>query len=390
MLLKRSWRYIPPLLVKAPDELIGEIGYAISWWLMKLAPSFEGNQRVFFDLCDRILGIPHQDGMSSDNPVARAINHPVGLIAKALLLWWYRDELRDDIGLSEELKPIFTRLSDPSHDEFWHARVILASHLVALFRVDREWTMQNLLPLFDWQASSEEARAAWSGFLRSPQLYIPLFEQIKSEFLDTANHFSELGQFRDPYAALLTYSALEATDIFKFEELRSATNVMHEENLIVVISTLVQLLESAREQRQNFWQHRIRPYFENVWPRSEEFKTVGISQALANLCIAADVAFPKALETLRRWLQPIKGYHLLIDRLLPPVSTVSIDNHRTGLVTQFPGEVLDFLYRIVHTDDRLVPKGLEECLRIIQSENPELAKESSFRHLEKFCEMHNR
>ena len=120
----------------------------------------------------------HDDGWAlvlpdTDEPVTRAINHPVGHVTEALLRWWYRRSLEDNQGLPEEIKPTFTELCDTVVDKFRHGRVLLAAHVIALFRVDRDWATQHLLPLFDWQRSVAEARAAWEGFLWSPGCIAP-------------------------------------------------------------------------------------------------------------------------------------------------------------------------------------------------------------------------
>ncbi|MCC6916066.1 hypothetical protein, partial [Nitrosomonas sp.] len=44
----------------------------------------------------------------------------------------------------------FCALCDVQVDRFRHGRVLLASQLIAFFRVDRPWTEQHLLPLFGW------------------------------------------------------------------------------------------------------------------------------------------------------------------------------------------------------------------------------------------------
>ena len=76
--------------------------------------------------------------------------------------------------------------------QFRHGRVVLASRLISLFRVDKDWSEKHLLPLFDWSADSNEAKAVWEGFLWAPRLYRPLLIAFKENFLDTAHHYSEI------------------------------------------------------------------------------------------------------------------------------------------------------------------------------------------------------
>jgi hypothetical protein len=175
-LVKRSWRYMASILANAPDEVVQTLANGISWWLQALAKVFEGQDDIFVALCKRILAQEYERDGGVDDVVGHAINHPVGHVTEALLRWWYRSSLDDGQGLAEKLKPTFTDLCDTAVDKFRHGRVLLAAHVIALFRVDSDWATQYLLPIFDWQRSEVEARAAWEGFLWSPRLYRPLME----------------------------------------------------------------------------------------------------------------------------------------------------------------------------------------------------------------------
>lgn len=237
--------------------------------------------------------------MDSNDPVDRAINHPVGQVTEALLRWWYCSVLEDKRGLPDEIDPIFTRLCDSRVSVYRHARVLLAAHAVTLFRVDSEWTKRNLLPHFNWQRLAAEASAAWEGFLWSPRLYPPLFEFIKPAFLDTAKHYAELGDAGRQYAALLTFAALEPRETFTTDELKAATEALPEAGRQEAVQTLVVALEGAGEQRVEYWRNRVVPYWRSIWPKSREHRTPALAETFARLCIAAREAFPEALDELR-------------------------------------------------------------------------------------------
>jgi hypothetical protein len=161
----RSWRFIAPLVQSMPDDVLEDIAHSITWWLEAVSKSLDRHEDIFLDLCRRVLALSHQDGVNADEPVTRAINHPVGHVTQALLNLWFTREPNDNDGLPAELEPFFTQLCDTDVAQFRHGRVLLASRLIALFRVDRPWTEAHLLPLFDWTTDTMEARAAWEGFL---------------------------------------------------------------------------------------------------------------------------------------------------------------------------------------------------------------------------------
>ena len=90
-----------------------------------------------------------------DDPVSEAINHPIGHVAQALLNIWFKRKPNDNDWLPADIEPFFTQMCDVEVGRFRHGRVLLASRLIALFRVDRSWTEKHLLPLFDWEAQPE-------------------------------------------------------------------------------------------------------------------------------------------------------------------------------------------------------------------------------------------
>lgn len=366
----RSWHFMAPVLADAPDGLLQTLGHGVSRWLQAIAKTFEGHEAIFFTLARRILALDHRDGVDTDDPVGRAINHPVGHVTEALLRWWYRRSLEDGQGLPEELKSTFTELCDTRIDKYRHGRVLLAAHVIALFRVDREWATQHLLPLFDWQRSQAEARAAWEGFLWSPRLYRPLMELLKPAFLDTARHYAALGKHGEQYASLLTFAALDRGDTFTTAELATATRSLPPEGLREAAQALVRALEGAGEQRADYWTNRVAPYLHAIWPKTRDNVSPSIAESLGRLCVAAQDAFPEALTLLRAWLQPPAHPDYLVHRL-----------HEAGLCGKFPEQTLDFLSLVIGDQTQWLPGDLGACLEAIQTAAPALEADRRFEQL---------
>lgn len=367
---KRSWRYIAPVLADAPENVLQSLDHGLSWWLKAIAKAFNDHEALFLKLCRRILAMDYQDGVDTNDPVQRAVNHPVGQVTEALLRWWYRKSLEDEQGLPDALRPIFTELCDTQIDKFRHGRVLLAAHVIALFRVDREWATQHLLPLFDWLRSEAEAQAAWEGFLWSPRLYRPLMEAVKKPFLDSARHYVALGRYKEQYAALLTFAALDPGDTFTKSELSSATRALPTEGLQNAAQALVRALEGSAEQRVDYWKNRMRPYLRSTWPKLRDLATPTVSENLARLCIAAQEAFPEALEELRHWLQPLQQLGYPVRRL-----------HQADLCQRFPEAALTFLALVVGECTQRIPNDLENCLKSIRTAEPQLEADTRFQKL---------
>lgn len=373
-LIKRSWRYMSPVLNAAPDDVVQKLTQSLSWWMQAIAKIFEGHESVFLNLCRRIIALHSQDETEADDPVGRAINHPVGHVTQALLGWWYRGTLKDGQGLAEELKSTFTELCDTPIDKFRHGRVILAAHVIPLYRVDREWATKYLLPLFDWRVSSIEARSAWEGFLWSPRLYRPFMTAIKVPFLETALHYERLGDHAEQYAAFLTFAALDPGDTFTPEELASAIGRLPEAGLESSAQALVRALEGAREQPEEYWRNRLLPFLHNIWPKSRELITPSISESLARLCVAAGEAFPEVLHELHNWLQSVQHPDYVVHLL-----------YEAKLCEQFPGDALTLLDTVVGNDAQWLPRELRKCLDEIEQANPQLNTDVRFVRLAELC-----
>ena len=369
-LIGPAWQAIAPVLETAPKELVKEVDHALGWWLREIAGSFEGREEMFFSLCSQVLRLDHEPDEEIDDVVGRAINHPVGHVTEALVRWWYRKKLEDEQGLPDELEALFTEVCNVSVGAYRHGRVLLASRVIALFRVDRDWTTRHFLPLFDWKNSEREAQAAWEGALGSPLLYPPLMERVKSAFLETANHYAALGQHGRQYAAVLVHASLDPRDVFDNEELARATRGLPQEGLKAAVATLAGSIDGAGDQRADYWKNRAEPYLTKIFPNVQDSISPAVSEQFGHVCIAAGSAFPGALRQLRGWLQYVKYPEYLVHKL-----------HEAGLCERFPEQALEFLDLTIEGGPQYPPSDLRECLRAIRSADPKLESARRFRRL---------
>ena len=369
-LSERSWRKIAPVLATVPRATLHELAHGVSWWLEKLARTFEGQEETFLSLCDRLLALDYDVEEEGDDVVGRAINHPVGNVTEALLRWWYRNDLKDDQGLSDEPRRRFTQLCDTETLTLRYGRVVLAAHVISLFRVDREWAVRYMLPLFEWEHSEVEARSAWEGFLWSPRLYRPFLEVLKPALLDTANHYDRLGQHSEQYASLLTFVGLDPGNVFRNSELAQATRALPQTALEHAAETFFRAVDSSGDQRADYWRNRAAPYLKSIWPKTPDVRSKKVTENFGRACIAAGKAFPDALLQVRDWLQPLQ-YPDRIARAL----------HRAQLDSRFPESALDLLDRIVGHEAHGYFPDLQAGLMAIRAVGPELGHDHRFQRL---------
>jgi hypothetical protein len=334
-------------------------------------------------MCHRVLALSREaDSPTTGNreptnqPVTEAINHPVGYVTQALLNLWFNRKPNDNDQLPADIEPVFTQLCDVRVDSFRHGRVLLASRLIALFRVDRPWTERHLLPLFDWTVNPAEVKAVWDGFLWSPRLYRPLLIAFKSQFLETARYYADLGDHARQFAAFLTYAALEPIDGFTAQDFRSAIRELPQEGLEESAEALTQVLEGAGDQREEYWRNRVQPFWQHVWPKSRELATLSVAESLIRLSIAAGSEFPAALTAVQGWLQPIEHLEYVVRRL-----------HESGLSSRFPEDSLRLL-NVTIDDQPWPPKQLRQCLKAIADSAPGLQQDYRFQRLHQYLQRH--
>lgn len=377
--VKRSWHHAAALVEEIPDGILLALAHQVGWWLKEVSNTTIKNSDQLIRLCRRVLALDveagtgiQRNGKPIDQPVTEAINHPVGHVAQALLNVWFQGELNDGDGLPVDLKSIFSALCDTGILRYRHGRVILSAHLISLFRIDRDWTTNQLLPLFNWERDASEARAAWEGFLWSPRLYLPLLTALKPAFIQTAGHYADLGEHGRQFAAFMTYAALEPLGGYTDADFQAAFGALPLEGLREAAQALAQAMEGANEQREEYWRNRIRPFWQNVWPKSRELVTSGIAEQLAMMAVAAGEEFPAALAAIETWLIPIEYPNHLISLL-----------NNAGHCKRFPDHALSLLATII-LNQQWTRDEVGNCLNEIRDAKPDIAADARYKRLREY------
>ena len=371
--VERSWALLAPLVIEMPNDAFNELVGSVAWWFNKVSDGNERQSEQFLNLSSRIIHAPYEDVDDKiGGPVYTAINHSIGITTQGLLKCWFRRNPNDNDGLPQEIAPLLTELCNTKVGVFRHGRTILASRLIPLFRIDREWTELNLLPLFDWGINEAEAKSAWEGFLWSPHIYPALLIAIKSQFLDTANHYNNLGGHAEQYATFLTYTALNSIAGFLPADFCTALNVLPQEGLEKAAQALNQAIEEAGEQREKYWDNQVEPFWHVCWPKNTALRTKNLADNLACVCISAGNRFPQALNKIKHWLQPLDYPDSIVDRL-----------HEAKLSALYPEEALRLLDAIID-EQPFAPKELENCLQSISQARPDLQQRPEYIRLEDY------
>lgn len=371
----RSWQFAAPLVQSMPNAVLQENAHAVTWWIETVSKSIQQHEKILLNICHRVLtlSLETESGITSngkpiDEALTEAINHPVGHVAQAVINLWLKRHPNDNDELPDEIKSIFTELCDVKVNRFRHGRVLLASRLIVLFRVDPAWTMEYLLPLFSW-SNPVEAKSVWQGFLWSPRLYQPLMIAFKRQLIQTAKHYEDLGEQQQHFAAFLTYAALRPIDGYIPDDFRAAIGTLPQKGLEESAQALSQALEGAADQREEYWKNHVQPFWKYIWPKSRDLASPRIAESLSRLVIAARDEFPAALDLMADWLQPIEHSFFIVHLL-----------YDSGLCKRFPIQALRLL-SIVIANQQWLPEELEQCLNEIVLAAPKISEDIRYLRL---------
>lgn len=375
-MIEESWQRVASVLVTAPDDVFEYLATSLGHWMRQAIKISKDDEATFFGLARRVLDSNISDAEGDDETgrdrvFEEAINHPVGSVTDAVMRRWHQENLKDNQKLSSPMYELLTSLGNPGIKKFQHARVVLAANVVPLYRVDKEWSSKHLLPIFDWGQNPNEAPGAWEGFLWSPRFYPPLMHDIKAHFLETAQHYAALGSHAEQYAAFLVFSALQSPDVFSLQELVDATSRLPTEGLERAAQELSRQLEASGEQRSEFWKNRIKPYIQNIWPKTVQAKTEKVAEEFARLAISAKDQFPEAIQTLTPWLKPISD----------PFYALHLLGENISLCSRFPEEAMTFLDSLIGDDIQWTPPELGSALRSIYEVKSALGNDARFQRL---------
>ena len=131
----------------------------------------------------------------------------------------------------------------------------------------------------------------------------------------------------------------------------------------------MQAVDEAGEQREEYWKNRIRPFWQHIWPKSNDLVTKSIATSVARLCISDHEEFPTTLSTLIDWLRPIEHPDFIVHKL-----------YESGITERFPTESIRFLSTIIDRTSS-ASRELMQCLDVIAKASPVLKQNSEFQRL---------
>lgn len=367
-----SWKLAAPIIVTFSDKQFVACIHYISRWLQAVSKSVTLYSVKFILLVERVFTLyPGSENIEKVATISSAINHPIGISTEALFNYWFTTGLQDNTRIAEDFSKIFHRICVDNTNAFDQGKVIVASRAMALYRVDPIWTRDNLVPLFDWVKSERVANTVWNGFLWGARIYLPLMEELKEPFIDTAMRLSFLEGDERRYIEFLIHISLEQNSILSNSEIRLVFNKLPLNSLENAVNILNQIL-SASERKEELWKSRILPLWKNVWPKSKDKLTPKIADSLIRFCLDSGDEFPNAFLVLKDYIGKVKQPDYVVSLMA-----------KSKTSEKFPIETLELLDLIVDQNSNRAPYALTEALGILGKSN-KVSNKSQFKNLLEF------
>lgn len=368
-LSKKARRYLLACIFEITPEKLVDISWNLSSWLKGLQKGNQISSERFLLYFDLLIELPYQFNIDDVNdPLTSAINHPVGILTESLFLWWYGQKPIDNEGGQEQLKVRLNRICESNEPSMYLGKVIAATNMLSLYRVDPGWTSEKLLPWLDWE-NSELANMSWQAYLWSPRLHKAFLVQVKRNLLDTARHYESLGELKEQYARFITSISLQSYGEFKASELASVFDNLPSTALIHVASTLNDGMSGSGDKYSEYWEHRIKQFLRKAWPKNVEISDMTVNQ-LALLCINTKLHFEEAFGLLKHSLREYDDTEYLVRQL-----------NNSEVIGSFPRLSLEFLNLVIAEPRFRAPSKLGECLSKIIDLEPELESAQAYRRL---------
>lgn len=374
------------LLAKAPNDSLAPLVSSGAFWLRKRAEAFrvsgEGDSvqllQVWGKLADVTFGEHAQDEHNEpdDDPVFRSLNEAGGGLAWVLveLLAASNPEARS--GVPQDLLPCFDRAVSAPGNAGMLARVHLGSNAAFLHAIDPDWTLANLVPLFDW--TNKDATSMWRARAHDQVGSAVLFNALKPAFLQLFQRSdfpnSDLNQLiSDLLSVAIWHRRPETTEYsLSSQETRRALTSAPASARGHAAWQLWRWMSDDEEptDKGERWRTLIGPFFKDIWPLEARLRDRHTSQNLVLMALECGSEFPDAVDAVVNVITPYELY--AID------SSLRLERGHSELVQRFPRAFVKLLNALIDPALFPVPEDLAHTLQQCLEAEAELANDPNY------------
>lgn len=341
------------LLAHMPLELLGNVHVSSARWLKSKRQVLAAD--VCWSLWRRIWQAADAQEAENTPDINDALNHAGGVLAeiimKALGEIYPTVQQGEIYEIPEGLLPLMEMIAEENTYVAQLARVMLAPHMLYLYRLSPDWTQRILIARM---APGEEGfePSIWSGYLWSPKIADDLFDSLKNNFFEILNDLSSIPEnARERAVELFVLGAVPPRRNMSVQESKAILQNLEPNHVRGAAWMLARMLMDAGDKSATQWREVIQPWFQEAWPTNKRYKTSQITEELAWMAIEAGDAFPEVVAH-------IEG--LLSEEEYPGVTIMRLEE--SGQHLRFPNEAKMLLDKIVGDPARVVGSRYNEVL----------------------------
>ncbi|HEX2050512.1 MAG TPA: hypothetical protein VHJ34_07755 [Actinomycetota bacterium] len=242
--------------------------------------------------------------------LSEAINRAGGRLAEFLIRRIdAKRRLAGEDAITAQDQTRLSRICDGTTHSHLLGLVVVAQDVVFLYSLDSEWTLQKLLPTFEWE-SEERAKAAWNGYLWGPRWHRRLLPPLIPLIQETFDHLDALGdEHRRQLAALVAGISVHAMDdaMSRPEWLRKYLATGEDTDRAAIAYGIAAALEPLDDEAvRDVWKHWLREY---------------VSERMGDVPAVADEEELRALHELVMPLKVVLGELVPLLKSRTPVDT---------------------------------------------------------------------
>jgi len=314
-----QWIEVTKLITQFPEQLIQEESWAIAWWVKHSIKQIQANsveESYFWQIFDLVITHIKPADIKREKIISQVINHPIGILTEALINRLSIREIKSKAKINDkEVLSCLQRILSTESNELLLAQVVLLSRLDYFYAIDPEWTQVNLIPLLDWETSSNTA-IFWQGYLSNPRISTELALAIKEILLTTlCKHTKDLGGSSVQIFQLFAVVSLEFEGFYKDKEQRGVLNNIGEDGLIEIVRFIYHGMGDDKGKNDLYWKNRVKPFFTKSWPKYAASLKPKIAEYFSLICFALDEGFEDAVKSIKPILIPFQCDHFPLNQL---------------------------------------------------------------------------
>ena len=374
------------VLGQAPEEFFDKARYGIARFMLQLASNDEDMlpKTYYLKVLSRIFDLRYPEvEISRSGLINASLNHPLGIAAEALLLFWRKSKPPLDGGLSNGYRGLFGKICRDNCLVNQFSLVHFGLNLVWLFKVDSRWSEKNLFPLLNWSVNPCQANALWTGFLRAMLRFPRLQKQVSDYFLQTSRHLDALSIGERQYARFAVFSALESPEVLESPKVSESKrwqtlfSNLSDQGRADAIFALEQQIQGSGDSMTKFLREKAMPFLDERWPKERSCYGNKTRTAFAHLVARIKQDFPDVAEDLKDHYRKLDEPNLVIYALT-----------NTQHPRDYPEATLDFLDTIIDRSRPPLNKdNLRNCLQKIGEAKSSLMSDSRFLDLYSLLEV---